>query len=64
MLRNSIKSNWTLEEIGWDLMDGGRMEDWDGLTGWFLDYTVKNEKVLEDSAYLQKWKTAAEVYSV
>ena len=27
MLLNSIKSNWTLEDLGWDLMDGGRMEN-------------------------------------
>jgi hypothetical protein len=64
MLRNSIKSNWTLEEIGWDLLDGGRLEDWDGLMGWFLNYTKKNGKVLADSAYLQKWKVAAKGYAV
>jgi hypothetical protein len=64
MLRNSIKSNWTLEEIGWDLIDGGRLEDWDGLMGWFLEYTSKNEKVLEDSPYLQRWRVVAEPYSI
>lgn len=64
MLRNSVKSNWTLEEIGWDLMNGGRLEDWDGLMGWFLEYTRKNEKVLEDSSYLQRWRAVAEPYSI
>jgi hypothetical protein len=64
MLRNSVKSNWTLEEIGWNLMEGGRMEDWDGLMGWFLEYTKGNAKVIEDSPYLRRWKTAAEAYSI
>lgn len=64
MLRNSIKSNWTLEEIGWDLVEEGRMEDWDGLMGWFLEYTNKREKVLEDYPYLQAWRVAAEMYKV
>ena len=63
MLRNSIKSNWTLEEIGWDLVNGGRIQDWDGLLGWFLEYTRENGKILEDSPYLQKWKVVAEAYS-
>ncbi|MDP9409400.1 MAG: HNH endonuclease [Actinomycetota bacterium] len=64
MLRNSVKSNWTLEEIGWSLRDGGRMEDWDGLMGWFLEYTEENTKVLEGSAYLHRWRVAAEAHSI
>jgi hypothetical protein len=63
MLLNSIKANWTLEEIGWHLIDGGRIEDWDGLMGWFLEYTRENEKVLEDP-YLQRWRAVAEPYSI
>jgi hypothetical protein len=64
MLLNSVKSNWTLEEIGWNLIDGGRLEDWDGLMGWFLEYTRKNEKVLENSPYLQRWRAFAEPYLI
>ena len=61
MLRNSIKSNWTLEELGWTLMEGGHIEGWDGLMGWFFEYTRKNEKPLEDP-YLEKWWEAAREY--
>ena len=38
MLRKSVKSNWKLEEIGWTLMEGECIEDWDGLMGWFLEH--------------------------
>jgi hypothetical protein len=61
MLRNSIKSNWTLEELGWTLIEGGHIEGWDGLMGWFFEYTRKNEKPLEDP-YLEKWWVAAREY--
>ena len=61
MLRNSIKSNWTLEELGWTLMEGGHIDGWDGLMGWFLEYTSKHEKSLEDP-YLKKWWAAAKEY--
>lgn len=30
MVRNSAKSNWTLEEIGWKLHEKGNLENWDG----------------------------------
>lgn len=63
MLRNSIKSSWTLEELGWTLMGGGRIEEWDGLMGWFFEYTRKNEKPLEDP-YLEKWWRVAREYVI
>ena len=62
MLRNSIKSNWTLEELGWTLIESGHIEKWDGLMGWFLEYTRKNEGLLE-YPYLKKWWKAARVYA-
>ena len=57
-LRNSIKSNWTLEELGWKLHDPGDIKDWDGMMGWFMDYVSKNKHVLEDE-YIAKWHKAA-----
>ena len=54
-LRNNIKSNWTLEELGWKLHDPGDIKDWDGMMGWFMDYVSKNKHVLEDDAYIAKW---------
>ena len=61
MLRNSIKSNWTLEELDWTLRESGNIEEWDGLMGWFFKYTSKDEKLLEDP-YLKKWWVAAKDY--
>ena len=58
-LRNSAKSNWTLEEIGWKLHEPGDIKDWDGMMGWFMDYVSKNKHVLEDDAYIAKWHKAA-----
>lgn len=58
MLRNSAKSNWTLEELKWTLVHPGRIEDWDGLTNWFLQYTKSHQGCLTDP-YLQRWRNAA-----
>ena len=33
MLHNSAKSNWKLEELGWQLLPAGDIEQWDGLLG-------------------------------
>ncbi len=38
MMRNSAKSNWTLEELGWSLLPPGNIEEWDGLMGFYVDY--------------------------
>ena len=36
MLRNSMKSNWTLEELDWSLLPTGDLQEWDGLTNLFV----------------------------
>ena len=63
MLRNSVKSNWSLEELGWDLIEGGCIDERDGLMNWFFEYTRRNDKPLEDP-YLEKWWRAAREYEV
>ena len=57
-LRNSAKSNWTIDELGWELQPEGDNKNWDGMMTWFMDYISKNEYVLED-AYIAKWHEAA-----
>lgn len=57
-LKNSIKSNWTLEELGWELHPPGDLKNWDGLTRWYLDYTESNPDLLQDQ-YLSTWHKAA-----
>jgi hypothetical protein len=58
MLRNSAKSNWTLEELKWTLVPSGRIQDWDGLTNWFLKYAELHPEHLKDP-YLRRWHRAA-----
>jgi len=57
-LRNSAKSNWLLEELGWQLHQPGDLDEWDGLINWFLDYIKTNPKTLNDN-YLKSWYKAA-----
>lgn len=57
-MRNSIKSNWLLEEIGWQLHPPGNLTEWDGLLGWFMAYAEENQQILDDS-YLLSWHRAA-----
>lgn len=54
MLHNSIKNNWTLEQLQWQLYDAGNFEEWDGLTGLFVELVDANSTLLED-AYIKKW---------
>jgi 5-methylcytosine-specific restriction endonuclease McrA len=54
MLRNAIKSNWTLDEVGWQLLPPGDLSKWDGLIHWFVDYVEENESILENGD-VSKW---------
>lgn len=57
MTNNSAKANWTLEELGWSLVDRGDIADWDGLEGLFK--TIVDEKPsLLDNGYLRLWYAA------
>lgn len=58
MLRNSAKSHWTLEELGWTLHPPGSIAAWDGLTGWFVEYTEAHPELCEDP-YVKRWRRAA-----
>lgn len=55
MIRNSAKSNWTIEEIGWVLHDKGQLDNWDGLIKYFIDLTNKNHEYDKDN-YVSSWK--------
>lgn len=54
MLHNSIKNNWTLEQLNWQLYAVGNYEDWDGLTGVFVELVEKDASLLDDT-YIKKW---------
>jgi len=57
MIRNSAKSNWTIEELGWNLRDKGNLKDWDGLINIFLELCKKNLE-FEQNKYVREWKIA------
>lgn len=53
MLKNSIKNNWTLEELQWKLYEPGDLKIWDGLTSSFIKI-VDNNALLSDN-YIKRW---------
>ena len=53
-LRNSAKSNWLLGELGWTLRPAGDLRDWDGLSGWFLEYVAAHPDLLKVPA-IKHW---------
>ena len=58
MLRNSAKSNWTLEELGWHLVPPGDSKHWNGLLRWFVEFLKQDQSHLTDR-YIRTWHRAA-----
>lgn len=58
MLTNSIKSNWSLQELHWELVGPGDLGDWDGMFSWFLRH-VEGRPELCQSPYIKNWFNAA-----
>ena len=54
MKNNSMKSNYTIDEIHWTLYPKGDIADWDGLTGIFLELVNNDKELLKDS-YIKTW---------
>ncbi|HEU0229344.1 MAG TPA: hypothetical protein VFR20_02120 [Burkholderiaceae bacterium] len=58
MLTNSIKSAWTLDELGWQLQPAGDADRWDGMMGWFIKQVEQHPELLrvgEVGPYLKRW---------
>ena len=54
MKNNSIKSNYSLDEINWELHPRGSLKEWDGLTRLFVELVDKDTELLKDS-YVKSW---------
>ena len=54
MKNNSIKSNYTLDEIHWTVYPNGNIKDWDGLSFAFMELVENNQDLLKD-AYIKSW---------
>jgi hypothetical protein len=59
-IRNSAKSNWRLEDLGWSLLPAGDFNEWDGLMGWFMDFIKENSHHLANT-YIKDWHKAAQL---
>ena len=59
MIRNSAKSNWTLEELGWNLVPPGDRRTWNGMFLWFISYIEDNKSLLGDQ-FIRRWHGAAD----
>ncbi len=57
MLTNSIKANWTLDELQWTLQPAGDLQVWDGMLAWFVQQAAKDTAIL-DHAYVRRWWAA------
>lgn len=58
MLNNSIKSNWTLEQMRWSLYEPGDFNAWDGLTKQFIAIAEDHCELLQDN-YIKSWYKAS-----
>lgn len=58
MSTNAVKANWTLDELGWELLPPGDLREWDGMTGWFLRRCAAKPEHLRD-ARVRGWHRAA-----
>ncbi len=56
MKNNSIKSNYTMDEIRWNLYPQGDIKDWDGLSKSFINLIDANQELLKDN-YIKTWYT-------
>ena len=54
MLHNSIKSNWTLEQLNWELHSPGDLAEWDGLTSKYISIVEAYPELLDDN-YKEEW---------
>lgn len=61
MKNNSIKSNYTIDEIHWKLYPKGDLAEWDGLTTLFLQL-VRSDKELLNDAYIKSWYKVSQSY--
>ena len=61
-LSNSKKSNWTLEELGWELKPPGDIGEWDGMMNWFLAFVERDKSIIERefvAGEIKSWYHAA-----
>ena len=58
-LMNAAKANWSLDQLGWRLLDPSPSGEWDGLTRWCLKFVRSREELMKND-YVRKWVRAAQ----
>jgi len=58
MLTNSTKSNWTLDQLQWELLPPGDIDKWDGMISWLVKQ-VEVDRQLLSTPYIKSWYYAA-----
>ena len=61
MVNNSIKNNFTLEQLGWTLKDKGDIQNWDGLSKIFLVIVEQDKSLLRISRIKSYYAATKEV---
>ena len=59
---NSMKAQYTLEELGWELHPPGKLDAWDGLMKWAVAYCENNPHLLDahhPAGSIRPWHEAA-----
>lgn len=59
MKNNSIKSNYTIDEIHWKLYPKGDIAELDGLTKVLIELVKRDKELLKD-AYIRSWYNVSE----
>ena len=59
MIHNAAKDHWTIKELGWQLVDPGDFNEWDGQIHWFLQTMEANLPAYQGSPSLNRWYSAA-----
>ena len=59
MNNNLAKGHRRLEDLDWNRQQPGTLLDWDGLLGWFMEYTSDEPSVLVELPVLEEWRRAA-----
>ena len=61
MKNNSIKSNYTIDEIHWKLYPKGNIDEWDVLTNLFVTLAEQDKDLLKDN-YIKSWYTISKKF--
>ena len=59
MNNNLAKGHRTLKDLDWNRKQAGKLRDWDGLMGWFMEYISDEPSVLEQR-FIKQWHRAAQ----